>query len=246
MKITCHHCKSENGIPVILDDEGSPMSYKNGLTATLKKLCWSRKDFASRLGYKSKRSVDKFWQEAIPPAHVLNVLSVELRKPPRIEQGNIDSIQLKAIADAHKQARGATHEARLKIKDAVDANRLCAELIGKVEEFHKGDLLGYLLPVLHGQEVKDYRSFLDANRKRDALQEKRQLHLMGVLDQRSNTEQRHDRQIRKPSTLSYLLKISRKLEKKIKARPVSEWTESEKDQIKSTLLPINEISKALD
>lgn len=78
MRITCHHSASSYGIPVILDDRGALMDYVPGLTAILDKLGWSRADFAARCGYKSARSVEKFWQGVVPPAATLNLLSVAL------------------------------------------------------------------------------------------------------------------------------------------------------------------------
>jgi len=78
MRITCNHSSSSNGIPIILADDGAVMDYANGLTAALQKLGWSRSDFASHCGYKSARSVEKFWQGCVPPAATLNMLGVEL------------------------------------------------------------------------------------------------------------------------------------------------------------------------
>jgi hypothetical protein len=78
MKITCHHPSSSQGIPVILSDSGDVMDYAPGLTAVLNRLKWSRAQFAAHCGYKSPRSVEKFWQGVIPPAATLNLLSVAL------------------------------------------------------------------------------------------------------------------------------------------------------------------------
>ncbi len=80
MEITCHHSASSYGIPVILDDDGNVMDYGPGLTAVLERLGWTRKEFAAKFGYKSVRSVDKFWSGVVPPAAILNLLDVELHK----------------------------------------------------------------------------------------------------------------------------------------------------------------------
>jgi hypothetical protein len=82
MKITCHHPSSTYGIPVILSDAGEPMDYAPGLTATLARIGWSRAQFAERCGYKSARSVEKFWQGVQPPAATLNQLAVALDQAP--------------------------------------------------------------------------------------------------------------------------------------------------------------------
>lgn len=78
MVITCNHSASSYGVPVILDDGGALMDYGPGLTATLKRLGWSRADFAAHCGYRSARSVEKFWQGVVPPAATLNMLGVAL------------------------------------------------------------------------------------------------------------------------------------------------------------------------
>lgn len=80
MTITCNHSASSYGIPVILDDGGALMDYGPGLTAILDRLAWSRADFAAHCGYKSARSVEKFWQGVVPPAATLNMLGVELER----------------------------------------------------------------------------------------------------------------------------------------------------------------------
>lgn len=80
MKITCHHPESANGIPVILGDAGNVLGYPAGLTAVLERLEWSRADFAAHCGYKSARSVEKFWQGVTPPAATLNMLAVALEQ----------------------------------------------------------------------------------------------------------------------------------------------------------------------
>jgi hypothetical protein len=78
MKITCHHPASSYGIPVILDDDGEPMDYTPGLKAVLKKIGWTREQAAIEAGYKSARSIEKFFQGVPPSAQLLNRLAVEL------------------------------------------------------------------------------------------------------------------------------------------------------------------------
>ena len=78
MKITCNHPSSSYGVPVILDDRGEVMDYASGLSAVIDRLNWTRSDFASHCGYSTARSVEKFWQGAIPPAATLNMLGVAL------------------------------------------------------------------------------------------------------------------------------------------------------------------------
>lgn len=78
MTITCNHPASSYGIPVILDDRGEPMDYAPGLTETLRRIGWSREEAARAAGYKSARSIEKFWQGRPPSAQLLNVLALEI------------------------------------------------------------------------------------------------------------------------------------------------------------------------
>lgn len=78
MRITCKHPASSYGIPVILDDGGDVMDYAPGLSAVLQRIGWSREQAAQAAGYKSARSIEKFWQGVPPSAQLLNVLAVQL------------------------------------------------------------------------------------------------------------------------------------------------------------------------
>lgn len=83
MTITCDHPSSSYGVPVILADDGSVMDYAPGLTEVLRRIGWDRETAAVESGYKSARSIEKFWQGFPPSAQLLNRLGVELRR-----QGN--------------------------------------------------------------------------------------------------------------------------------------------------------------
>lgn len=79
MKITCNHRVSKHGLPVILADDGSVMSYPAGLAECLYRLRWTRSELARASGYKSARSIHPFFQGLkFPSAHLLNVLAVAL------------------------------------------------------------------------------------------------------------------------------------------------------------------------
>lgn len=78
MRITCNHSSSSYGVPVILADDGSVMDYAPGLTAVLERIGWDRETAAVESGYKSARSIERFWQGIPPSAQLLNRLGVEL------------------------------------------------------------------------------------------------------------------------------------------------------------------------
>ena len=74
MQVTCLHSSSKGGIPVILDNNGEVMGYPEGLTAVLNHLGATREQAARAAGYRSARSVEKFWQGTVPSARLLNWL----------------------------------------------------------------------------------------------------------------------------------------------------------------------------
>lgn len=80
MKITCNHPASAGGLPVIVDDYGHTMSYPDGLTETLYRLRMSRKFLAHATGYKSAKSINRFFQSGgpDPSARLLNFVAIRL------------------------------------------------------------------------------------------------------------------------------------------------------------------------
>jgi len=80
MTITCDHPASSYGVPVIIDDGGRVMDYAAGLTAVLDRLGWDRDRAAQEAGYRSKRSIERYWQGQPPSARLLNRLGVELAR----------------------------------------------------------------------------------------------------------------------------------------------------------------------
>lgn len=80
MEITCLHPASSYGISVIVADDGSVMDYAPGLTRVLQRIGWTRQQAAIESGYKSARSIEKFWQGTPPSAQLLNRLAVQLEK----------------------------------------------------------------------------------------------------------------------------------------------------------------------
>ncbi len=78
--ITLAHKSSKHGLPVILDDNGKLVEYPHGLNQILKQVGMSRKELALAAGYKSARSIYKFWYGTTPSPQILNVLSSKLNE----------------------------------------------------------------------------------------------------------------------------------------------------------------------
>jgi DNA-binding transcriptional regulator YiaG len=74
MKITTEHATSSYGIPVILDDNNSPLDYGPGLRAVRARLSLSVEEVAAAVG-KSRRTIEDWCQgRSNIPASALNVL----------------------------------------------------------------------------------------------------------------------------------------------------------------------------
>ena len=88
MKITCNHPASLEGLPVILDDVGQTMSYPDGLTEALYRLRMSRATLARSTGYRSAKSINRFFQSGgnVPSAHLLNFVAMRLTASERPEK----------------------------------------------------------------------------------------------------------------------------------------------------------------
>jgi hypothetical protein len=77
MKITTEHESSSFGVPVILDDAGRLMDYKDGIRALQNKLQLGKKGLALRCGV-SPRTVEGWDQGRMPSAAALNLMALLL------------------------------------------------------------------------------------------------------------------------------------------------------------------------
>lgn len=147
-------------------------------------------------------------------------------------------VELKsAIADAHIKAEELTIGARANIDRAINNRIMCASLVEKAKQLHKQDIAGYLGDVMSTAQIKAYLSLHDAARKRGAHHDKRQLLLCGILEQGEPTNV--DALPKPPpSMVSTTSNFCGRFNKVLDRRPVEEWSQSERDQIKDVLKPV--------
>lgn len=79
MKITTDHSSSSYGIPVILDDDGNPMDYAQGVKAVRCRLGLSTSQLGEACGA-SRRTVEGWEQGRMPRTENLNVMADLLAK----------------------------------------------------------------------------------------------------------------------------------------------------------------------
>ena len=140
------------------------------------------------------------------------------------------------IEDAHTKAELSTKEARAAMMTAINDRTLCAALVEKGQQIHRGDLRLMLSTIMTGQQVKAYLSLHDAACKRDAMYDKRQLLLMGILEageppKRTGIKAR-------PDLITYTRRYVGNIQKQVSQTPLEEWTNSEKEQAKEMMSPV--------
>ena len=165
-----------------------------------------------------------------------------------ISINNITSDIKRAIVDAHRLAEHSTHTARGGMEKAITARIQCAALVEKAREINK-DINGLLSDTeLTAQQVKAYLSLHDAAKKRPAMNDKRQLLLCGILETAEAPHLCDDTTKRTPTPPTVISSASSfmgKLNKIISRRPVSEWEEAERRQVKDVIEPIKALWEQL-
>lgn len=81
MKITTDHPASSYGVPVILDDEGRPMDYPEGVAAVRERLGLTQAELAAKCGV-SRRTVEGWALGRPVSAAALNVMGGLLQAHP--------------------------------------------------------------------------------------------------------------------------------------------------------------------
>ena len=142
------------------------------------------------------------------------------------------------IGAAHSKAIAITDAARSTIEEAVRSKVYVATLVHKASRVHKHDLRGYLEQYLSGKEVQAYMSLFDAAKKRDAMQDKRQLQLCGILDSQEVVSPQAAPPKPQQGFITVISKTIQELSKRRTKRPISEWSPDEREQVRDVLEPL--------
>ena len=161
-----------------------------------------------------------------------------------MEKLQINEALKDAIVQAHERAEHTTADARHHMDTAINNRIMCASLIEKAREMHKQDLLTWLADTpISGKMVKAYLSLHDASKKRAAIHDKRQLLLCGILE--AQDEQPRIVSTVKPSVINTASTFIGRFNKVVGQRPVTEWDQSEREQVKDVLAPVVEFYNSL-
>ena len=144
------------------------------------------------------------------------------------------------IEHAHREASVKTEVARERVTYAIQSRLYCAALVEKAKQMHKQDINGFLQDVLDGNQIKAYLTLHRASKKRDALSDKAQLQLAGILDMRES-EMRNVTQSGTSTFISATARYIARVNKTLSKRPVENWQDSEREQFKDVMKPIIEL-----
>ena len=152
---------------------------------------------------------------------------------------NIQTALKSAIFDAHEKAERTTIDARGRIDQAINNRVMCASLVEKAKQLHKQDIAGYLGDVMSTEQIKAYLSLHDASQKRGPHHDKRQLLLCGILEQGEPTNINSSPKP-PPSMVSTASNFCGRFNKVLERRPIEDWNDGEREQIKDVLRPVIE------
>lgn len=162
-----------------------------------------------------------------------------------INNTELDTVILSAVKEAHARAEESTAGARNKMQSAINNRIMCASLVEKAKQIHKRDLNEFLADAgISSEQVKAYLSLHDAASKRPALHDKRQLVLCGILETADKPEQPM-KSAMPASVISVSSSYIGKLNKTLDRRPVTEWSDDEREQVKDVLKPMLELYNKL-
>lgn len=141
-----------------------------------------------------------------------------------------------SIEQAHEKAEVSTKQARDAMMNAIDDRVLCAALVEKGSEIHKRELILALSNVMTAHQVKAYLSLHDAASKREAMYDKRQLLLCGILE--SGEPPKRSGIKARPDLITYTRRYIGNIQKQMSQIPLEDWTDNEKEQAKEMMKPV--------
>jgi len=164
----------------------------------------------------------------------------------QIEKTHINQALHHHIGEAHAEAKSDVLKAQEAIDTAFKQTARVGALIEKASKIHKQDLFGFMADHMSSQEVRNYLSFYDEYSKRGGTMTKRQLVTSGMWQQQQlELRDVTPKRIKRKSFISTIGDLKGKLNKYISERPITEWGQNEKDQIRHILKPLYELYNTL-
>ena len=150
-----------------------------------------------------------------------------------------------AILAAHSEAEKIVTDTKEAIEKACQAKLRVALLVESVQREYKHSVAHELAEVLSGHEVRQYLT-LARTSKAGTIVDKRQLHLVGLMDIQEPHEGEGEHNPKPTKTVSSIMtRAGADVTKKLKNRPLHQWSEEEKTQYTRAMKPFIEIYNQL-
>ena len=151
-----------------------------------------------------------------------------------------------AIMAAHSEAEKSVGETREQMETLIEKRMICAALVETMQRKYKHTIKLELAEVMNARDVQRYLTLHKIAPKRDALVDKAQLSLIGLIDPCEPTERAEGNTAPTKTISTIMTRAAREFDKKMKARPVSEWSSGEREQYRRAVMPFLEVLKNLN
>jgi hypothetical protein len=166
--------------------------------------------------------------------------------PPPAKAISYDQEMIRNIAEAHQKAEWSCANTKASITETVLERRRTAAMVHKLSRSHKQDLRGILRETMPAEWVQAYMAIQQAAEHRPDALDKRQLVLCGIIDQQEGRGEVERQTASKPSFVSSITKLGVVITKAVEDRPVSQWDDNEREQIKAICAPIAKVLREID
>jgi hypothetical protein len=153
------------------------------------------------------------------------------------------------IHDLHQEAQQSAQSGRASIQQALDAAIRCGQELAQIGNGKRLAWLRDNVPSITPELCKAYLGIASTHAKRvDHTIDHRQLLMLGIIDgKQSDEDWRDNKDNAKPQWLAWAGKLCGFVNVTTKQRPLTEWTDTEREVVRLQLKPIadfyNELTK---
>jgi len=151
-----------------------------------------------------------------------------------------------AILAAHSEAEKCVDETRGHMGNLIEKRMTCAALVETMQRKYKHTIKLELAEVMNARDVQRYLTLHRIAPKRDALVDKAQLSLIGLIDPCEPTERAEGKTTPIKTISTIMTRAAREFDKKMKSRPVAEWSTGEREQYRRAVMPFLEVLEKLN
>ena len=146
-----------------------------------------------------------------------------------------------AITASHAKAEHSIKFARAAMDKAISDRLETAAIVETYQRKAKHTICQDLRGIMTGESVKDHMCLRRISQRRALKSDKKQLSLVGLLDKQARNVATRVQPSKTVSTI--MTKTSKELTKKLRTRPICDWSVEEKENFKRSLFPYLEMLK---